>query len=159
MNILDDTARKLKNGGAFLTAGSKPNTMTVGWGQIGVMWGKPVFFVPVRATRYTKQLIEESGEFTVSVPSDGEFGDALKTVGTKSGRDCDKWAVAGLTPKAAKKVGTAVVQGCKHYFECKVISSFEMKAEYISKEDLERWYKDGNLHTVFVGEILEQYSE
>jgi len=156
--IIDDTAKKLLKGGVFLTAGEKPNTMTIGWGQIGAMWGKPVFFVPVRETRYTKELLDKYGEFTVSVPNEGEFAKELSFVGTKSGRDMDKFEAAGLEAKKAKVVNTAIIGGCKHYFECKVITSFEMKKEFISEEDLARWYKDGNYHTIFVGEILAEYS-
>ena len=34
----------------------KVNTMTIGWGHIGIEWGKPIFIAYVRESRYTKQL-------------------------------------------------------------------------------------------------------
>ena len=42
----------------LVTAGTteKVNTMTVSWGGVGIMWGKPVAFIFIRPQRYTKQL-------------------------------------------------------------------------------------------------------
>ena len=56
--------------GLFLTVKSKEkiNTMTIGWGSIGIIWGKPIFTVAVRNSRYTHSLIENSNNFTVSIP-------------------------------------------------------------------------------------------
>ena len=53
--------------GAFLNVshGGRDNTMTIGWGSLGVVWGKPVFSVLVRPSRYTFDLLEASGEFSV----------------------------------------------------------------------------------------------
>ena len=45
------------------------NLMTIGWGLIGIVWFKPIFLVAVRKTRYTHKLMEETGVFTVNVPS------------------------------------------------------------------------------------------
>ena len=44
-----------------------PNAMTIGWGQVGIIWRKPIFTVLVRPSRYTYSLIEQSGDFTVNV--------------------------------------------------------------------------------------------
>ena len=46
----------------------KVNTMTIGWGKIGIEWGKPIFIAYVRESRYTKTMLEQSGEFTVNIP-------------------------------------------------------------------------------------------
>lgn len=93
--------------GAFLTAGDsgKSNVMTIAWGSIGFMWGKPVFTVLVRPSRYTYRFMEEGSEFTVSVPVGG-MKEALALCGSKSGRDMDKVKAAGLTLQAGKKVAT-----------------------------------------------------
>ena len=41
--------------GVFLTVkeGESVNTMTVGWGNVGYIWNKPVLMVPVRYSRHT----------------------------------------------------------------------------------------------------------
>ena len=72
VNIWDYAGHIMKNigKGALLTtkADGQVNTMTIGWGQIGVIWSKPVFTVLVRESRHTKGLLDKSGEFTVNVP-------------------------------------------------------------------------------------------
>ena len=74
--------------GILLTtkSGDRVNPMTIGWGKIGIEWNRPVFIAYVRETRYTKQLLEESGAFTVNIPY-GDFDPKiLSYCGTKSGR-------------------------------------------------------------------------
>ena len=53
------------------TNGDKFNSMVIGWGHIGTLWGLPTFVVYVRQSRYTKGQLDKTGEFTVSVPLDG----------------------------------------------------------------------------------------
>ena len=59
-----ETILKVLAKGAFLTtaAGGRHNTMTIGWGALGNIWGKPVFTVMVRHSRYTHELIEAHNE-------------------------------------------------------------------------------------------------
>ena len=56
--------------GILLTTkrGDEVNTMTIGWGTIGIEWGKPVFVAYVRESRHTRKLLDETGEFTVNIP-------------------------------------------------------------------------------------------
>ena len=50
---------------ALLTAGDKENfnTMTVSWGGLGTIWGKPVATVYVRKSRYTHEFMEDNDYF------------------------------------------------------------------------------------------------
>ena len=45
----------------LLTAGNRDrfNTMTIGWGGLGTLWGMPVCTVYVRPERYTYEFMEE----------------------------------------------------------------------------------------------------
>ncbi|MBP3837065.1 MAG: hypothetical protein J6E31_08230, partial [Pyramidobacter sp.] len=69
-----DILAALPNGGVLLTsrAMGRVNTMTIGWGTIGIEWGLPVFVAYVREGRFTRELIDKSGVFTVNVPM-GDF--------------------------------------------------------------------------------------
>jgi flavin reductase (DIM6/NTAB) family NADH-FMN oxidoreductase RutF len=51
------------------SAAGVSNVMTIGWATFSVLWSRPVWLVMVRYTRYTNNLIEEAGAFTVNVPS------------------------------------------------------------------------------------------
>jgi flavin reductase (DIM6/NTAB) family NADH-FMN oxidoreductase RutF len=142
-----------------LTAGSaaKSNTMTIGWGSIGFIWGKPIFMVMVRPSRYTYAFIEASGEFTVSLPLSGMQA-ALNICGTQSGRDTDKLAVAGLKLAAGQKTAAPVVAGCGLYYECRVVYKQAMLPA-AAGQIKNQWYPEGNFHTLYFGEILAAYME
>lgn len=49
--------------------GSRYNSMTIGWGGLNVDWALPVFVAYVRQSRYTHELLEATGEFTVNIPA------------------------------------------------------------------------------------------
>lgn len=144
--------------GVFLTTQykGKTNTMTIGWGSVGVIWKKPVFTVLVRHSRYTHELLEKSGEFTVSVPF-GMMSHELSLCGTKSGRDIDKIAAAGLTTIAGQRLSTPVIKNCKLHYECKIVTQQEFPAEALNAEINAACYSDGDYHTMYIGEIVASY--
>ena len=145
--------------GAFLTTADGPhyNTMIIGWGSIGYMWGKPVFTIMVRHSRYSHDLLEKHGEFTVSLPF-GELKTAIALCGSKSGRDMDKFAAAKLTAQPGKKVAVPVIGECDRHYECKVIYQQEMLPEALDSADNNKWYTDGDYHTLYFGEVVASYS-
>ena len=51
-DLFKETTDQLDGDGAVLLAGTPPNPMTIGWGTLGIIWGKPVFQVYVRPSRY-----------------------------------------------------------------------------------------------------------
>jgi len=71
--------------------------MTIGWYQMGVLWGRPVCTVYVRPERHTFRFMESCDYFTVSFLPEGEGKETLALCGTKSGRDVDKIQACGLT--------------------------------------------------------------
>lgn len=144
--------------GAFLTTATdkQTNTMTIGWGAISYMWGKPVFTVMVRESRHTKGMIDEAGEFTVSLP-EGALEGAVKLCGTKSGKDTDKIAEAGLTLLPPASLSTPFIGGCSLYFECKTLYKQEMDLALLDESTRKRWYANGDIHTIYYGEIVGAY--
>ena len=46
--------------------GDKVNTMTASWGGVGVMWGKPVAYLVIRDSRYTKEFVDAGDRLSVS---------------------------------------------------------------------------------------------
>lgn len=147
--------------GAFLTtaANGKRNTMTIGWGSLGFKWGVPTFTVMVRQSRYTKELIDANGEFTVSFPVNEGFSKAISLCGTKSGRDIDKFTEAGLTTIPGETVSVPVIKGCGLHLECKIVEHYTMQADKFDKELGEKWYGAGDWHTCYTGVITAAYVE
>lgn len=158
-HIMKDIGR-----GILLTtcADGEVDSMTIGWGLIGVVWGKPVFQVLVRESRHTKKLLEKNGEFTVNVPL-GEVDKNILTVcGTKSGRDIDKIKTLGLTLEEGKTVSVPAIRELPLTLECKVIYKQDQDPAAIAAESYERFYakgtkNEGDHHTVYYGEITAAY--
>ncbi|WP_110954347.1 flavin reductase family protein [Anaerosinus massiliensis] len=146
--------------GAFLntTAEGIDNTMTIAWGSIGFMWGKPIFTVMVRKSRHTFELLEKNPEFTVSIPLN-DMKSALGICGSKSGRDTDKFAVAKLEKLAGQKISTPAIKGAGLHFECKVVYKQVMSDDHLQKAAADKWYADKDWHTLYYGEIVSAYLE
>jgi flavin reductase (DIM6/NTAB) family NADH-FMN oxidoreductase RutF len=152
------TTERLSHGGAFLTVGGeKPNTMTIGWGSIGFFWNRPVFMAVVRPSRHTYDMLMKSGTFTVSVPTKNPLKAELAFAGTASGRDVDKFSGHGLTAAPARKVDAPIVAECGLHFECRVLLTQDMTPDHMDERVLKAAYPNGDLHTMFFGEILACY--
>jgi len=162
MNWIDTipyVTRKLQDGGIFLTvAGGKPNTMTIGWATIGNLWAKGVFIVLVRPQRHTFDLLKETDEFTVSVPTDKPLRAELAMAGSKSGRDIDKFDGHGLTALPAQSVKAPIVGECGLHFECRILMRQEMPIEGTDQALLDRAYPRRDMHTMYFGEIISCYA-
>lgn len=145
--------------GAFLTVKSKDklNTMTIGWGNIGIMWNKPVFMVMVRGSRYTFDLIKNSKDFTVSIPINVDMKKELSYCGTYSGRDVDKFKEANLIVDKSKSVDSPIIKNCDFHYECKILYNQQMETQTLDSKIMARQYPHYNLHTLFYGEIVESY--
>jgi flavin reductase (DIM6/NTAB) family NADH-FMN oxidoreductase RutF len=130
--------------------------MTISWGTVGVIWGRPVFCVLARPSRHTFQLLEASGEFTINVlPS--EMGGAVDYWGKHSGRDVDKWARTGLRPAPARRVRPPIVEQGVLHFECRVIHRQDVAPQALAPELGPAYYASGDYHRVYYGEILACY--
>lgn len=148
---------QLNGKGAFLTAGKKPNTMTISWGFAGVMWGNPIILAPVRPSRFTHGLIVENKEFAVSVPLDNSMDNLLAYFGSVSGRDTDKYKDKGIKVNKCKSIDTFIMPGKCMHFECKLIYTSAIMREKTSQELL-KFYNDNAFHAMFFGQIINAYS-
>lgn len=158
------TVCKAMSRGILLTtkADGKVNTMTIGWGHIGIEWGKPIFVAYVRESRHTKQMLEANGEFTVNVPMGSIDGKILGYCGTKSGRDTDKIADLGLTLEAPEVISVPGIQELPLTLECKVIYKQKQDLSAIPENILTRYYPADetgyqDYHYAYYGEIVSAY--
>lgn len=96
----------------------KPNLITVGW--CGTICTQPsMLSISVRPERYSYDLIKDSGEFVVNLPTES-LTRAVDWCGVKSGRDVDKFAAMNLHAAPAAKVGTVLLEESPLNLECKV---------------------------------------
>lgn len=139
------------------------NTMTIGWGKLGIEWNRPVFIAYVRETRYTKQLLEEGGEFTVNIPYGDIDSKILGYCGQKSGRDTDKIRDLNLTLVDSDVVCVPGIQELPLTLECRVIYKQKQDLNQMPQSVIDRFYpvvdQDGfrDYHIAYYGEIVNAY--
>ena len=138
------------------------NTMTIGWGKIGIEWNTPVFIAYVRESRHTHAMLEANGEFTVNIPVGEIAPEILRCCGTKSGRDTDKIKLLGLTPVPSDVVSVPGIQELPLTLECRVIYKQLQDVSEIPEKMVRRFYPEddrGNrdVHVAYYGEIVNAY--
>jgi len=156
----EETIQTFNRCGCLLVSGKtkKANVMTIGWGLIGILWGKPFFMVAVRHSRHTHNFIEEVGDFTVNVPKKG-MEKIVKYCGTVSGRKYDKFKEKGLTLMPGKKVNSPIISECVIHYECKVAFKSEVISSGLPRKIKWMYYKLGDYHTLYFGEILAAFAD
>lgn len=144
-------------------ADGQVNPMTIGWGTLGVQWGKPIFIVFVRQSRHTKTLLDKNGEFTINVPLKGTDRKAtLGFCGSKSGRDVDKIKELGLTLEEPEKISVPGIKEFPITLECRVVYKQDQDLSVLEEDKCRRYYapgtaNDGDYHTAYYGEVLSAY--
>lgn len=115
--------------------GKPPNLITLAW--VGVACSSPpILSIAVRPSRYSYDLIKDSGEFVIVVPNEAMV-EAVDYCGVVSGRKVDKFAETGLRAIPAIHVQAPLVEQAPINLECKVVQMIEL-----------------GVHHLFLGEIL-----
>ncbi len=120
--------------------GGRDNVMAAAWVNV-VCMEPPQVGVAVRESRFTHGLLQASGEFVVNIPSQNLWR-TVDLCGVVSGRDQDKFALAGLTRERPSEVGAPLVAECPLNIECRVTASLPLGS-----------------HTLFVGLVLAVHLE
>ena len=150
--------------GALLTTGADGavNTMTIGWGHLGIEWSRPIFVAYVRQSRHTKTLLDKNPEFTVNIPVGVADKEILRVCGTKSGRDMDKFKELGLAAVPGETVSVPAIAQLPLTLECKVIYQQDQDLSALDTALREHSYPSGtaeenNFHTAYYGLITAAY--
>jgi flavin reductase (DIM6/NTAB) family NADH-FMN oxidoreductase RutF len=113
----------------------KANVATFAW--VGVVCSEPpMISVAVRPARCTYDLITETGEFVVNIPT-ADMVQTCNYVGSRTGKKEDKFSTTALTAVPATKVKAPLVAECPVNMECVVRHTLEL-----------------GTHTLFIGEIV-----
>ena len=129
------------------------NTMTVSWGSIGMIWSKPFVQVVVRPTRHTYGFMQTFPDFTLCA-FDEKHREALRLLGTKSGRDFDKISSSKLTPVHSQKVAAPAFAEANLVLECRKVYQSPFNPEHFIAPEIEKCYSESDYHTCYYGEIL-----
>lgn len=155
--------------GVLLTTknGEKVNSMTIGWGSLGLFWEQPVFIPFIREGRFTREQLDASMDFTVNIPY-GEYNKKiLGYCGSRSGRTIDKAKDLGLTLVQSDCVKAPGIRELPLTLECKVIYRQLLDRNAVPEDlkktlypaDVDSSYPMANrdYHVVYYGQIVKAY--
>ena len=134
------------------------NLMTIAWGTLGQLWGKPVVTVYVSTSRYTYEYMEKNDYFTIThFPA--SMRQKLQYLGTASGRDEDKVKGAELTVEFTD-LGNPIFTEADLAIECQKIYSDQFTADKMPVER-RQWHEETGtgIHVMYVGEIVNVWKK
>ena len=134
------------------------NTMTVGWGSLGTMWGMPFAQVVVRPSRHTYSFMERFDSFTLCAFPE-RFQDTLSMLGSRSGRDGDKITESGLTPIKSTRVAAPGFDEAELIIECKKLYWHDLEPGRFLDPGIEANYPQKDYHRVYFVEIVGVWGE
>lgn len=154
------TLERLASPGLLLAStdsAGESNVMTIGWGSMGIIWGRPCFVVLVRPSRYTYRFIEDSRIFTVNVPT-LEMRDYVTMCGTRSGRDVDKIGEYDVDVCMGQNVAAITFDAAPMVYECRVLHHNDLIPANLDQGVEDRSYGGSDYHRVYFGEIEGAYA-
>ncbi|MBQ7535887.1 MAG: flavin reductase family protein [Stomatobaculum sp.] len=96
----------------------RTDIITVAWTGT-VCSSPPMVSISIRPERFSYHMIRETGEFVINLTTE-KLVRAADLCGVKSGRDTDKWKLAGLTPEKASRVAAPMIAESPVNIECRV---------------------------------------
>jgi len=108
--------------------GGRRNVMAAAW-NMALDFDPPKVAVVIDKATLTRELVEASGEFVLSVPARQQAALTL-AVGTRSGREIDKFLTVGADATPASMVGAPLIEGCLAWLECRVIPEPHIQQTY-----------------------------
>lgn len=132
--------------------GSKVNTMCADWGGVGYIWDKRVTFIFARKGRYTSEIINASGEYSISFMNQEKYRGTLKYLSMVSGRDEDKISNSRLNINYHD--GVPFIDEAREIIICRVLYQREFDEDALIDDAIkEQFYSNGDYHILFIGEV------
>ena len=137
-------------------AEGKCNPIALGW-MMNTSIRPPMMAVSIRNTHHSVKAFRHAGEFVVAYPSEHQ-ADETMLYGTKSGRTCDKLALADAAVQPASKIDCVLLADAVANFECRLVSEHatgdhiifvgEVVASHVNERPLNRLYIVGPNHAL-----------
>ncbi len=131
---------------------NEDNAMTISWGQLGILWSKPVVSVYIRNTRYTKKMMDNSSTFSVCFFSE-KYRKELNICGRKSRKDTDK--ITECSFSRAYEDNTLYLKEASIIFILKKLYQVDLPISDSTHPSIKKHYKEGESHTQYIGEVIK----
>ena len=138
---------------ALVTSGTKEkfNSMTIGWGEMGTLWGFPVIQIFIKPIRYTFDFLKENDIFTVSF-YDKKYRKKLGIIGTVTGRNNNKVDMVGFTPQFLENGGITYKQASVTYVLKKILIQ-QIDKNLIPEFAITEYYTTEEPHYIIIGKV------
>lgn len=103
----------------FTTDGSQPNVMTLTFKSIGIILGDPCLSIFVNSKRYSSELLEKHGEFTIC--RGGNVHSYISGCGKYTGRDTNKIELLSMKMQDSAFLSVPVLSDAHVSYECKLV--------------------------------------
>lgn len=117
-----------------------PNIVTIAWTGI-INSEPPITYVSIRKSRYSHELITQSGEFVINLTTE-KLAETTDFCGVRSGRELNKFQERGLTPIPSDQIGAPMILESPVNLECRVME-----------------VKSFPSHDMFIAEILAVHAD
>jgi flavin reductase (DIM6/NTAB) family NADH-FMN oxidoreductase RutF len=152
--IKDNVFQMIGKDWMLIASGDKLNynMMTASWGNLGILWNKPIASIFVRPQRYTYEFLERNDFFTLTF-FDHNYRPLLNRLGSESGRKTSKMNIEGLD---AVETENKVVffQQARLVMECRKIYYADINPNHFLDHTLSGVYPDNDFHRMYMGEII-----
>lgn len=137
------TAHRLLNTGATVLVssayGRKRSVLAVAW-QMPASIDPMLAVVSIGLARYSHGIIARAKAFVINIPTVEQI-EIVRTTGTISGREADKFDGFGLTPEQSVHLDVPRIAECPANLECRLV----------------RRHRCGD-HSLFVGEVVGAFA-
>ena len=99
----------------------RANVMAMSWHMM-VEFTPPLIACIVSSADFSFRALRTTKECVIAIPAVA-LAEKVVAVGNCSGRDTDKFATIGLTPRPAAEVGAPLIAECFANLECRVIET------------------------------------
>ena len=94
------------------------NIMTMGWHMV-MEFSPALIGCLISGANFSHDLIRNNRQCVINIPT-VDLAEAVVKIGNTSGRDIDKFAEFGLTPKPGTHVRAPLIDECYANFECRL---------------------------------------
>ena len=129
----------------------KYNPIALGW-AMPASGSPPMWAISVGKTRYSLEAIRGAKAFVLAFPSEHQERETL-LFGTRSGRDTDKLAEAGVATRPAAEIDSVLLDEAVANLECRLVGEIEsgdhvifvgrVVCAHVNTEPLNRLYTVG----------------
>ncbi|WP_434777832.1 flavin reductase family protein [Neisseria sp. Ec49-e6-T10] len=106
----------------------KQNVMSAAW-AMPIDFFPPKIAVVIDKSAYSRELIEQSGQFALHVPSK-KLANQTLSAGSHCGKNIDKFSLLNLSIQPAQTIQAPIINDCLAVLECQVIFEHENQQKH-----------------------------